>query len=311
MEKIILFFLLFTSYFSKAQIQELFLKDWEHALYDVKKINDTTIVCIGENDEIFLANILTKEKKYFTYTTKGIAWLSIAAVQNDTLYVTGDHQSLGVFDLKNFKGMVYFKNSANAYYCSHFTNNTIITAGGSSAVANGIKKIPNGEVKRIFMNGKSSRIAKRKFRFFFHITASNDKLYTYGYGIRNTKMYEIVDNTLIKKSKVKRLVHRALVINGDTILCGTTNYRRKNSFITYNSKEFLWPNQDVVWDAIVMDDLIIGAGSNGKIYRIDKNTLTATIQYTNYKGHFYRLAALNKNEFVAVGQSGLGVIIAK
>jgi hypothetical protein len=308
MEKIIFCLLLFFGTKTiNAQVKELFKSDWTHAIYDVKKINDSTIICVGENGVFYDADIFTLKKNEFQVGNK-ISWLNIVAFSKDTAFVIGDNNSIG-YCVFNGGGKISSRKSERAHYSGIRLRDKIIAVGGNVGVANGLKKIPNGFVTEISENNRKM-LAKKRFRFFFHVDQlPNQEIWCYGYGISNTKIYKLKDGKLQKIKKIKRLIHRAYTTKNVILLCGTNSFRRQNALIIYNEKEFEFLGQDVIWDVAICGNYIIGAGSKGRIYKIDKNTLIPEIIKTDYQENFYRIAVMNDHQCILGGQNGLVVLV--
>jgi hypothetical protein len=292
---------------SNAQYKELCAKDWHRALYDGAKINDSTLLCVGENNEAFLLNIHTQEKSYFKQAIAPIAWLAILQYNTDSALVVGDHESQAIFYFKNLSSKIISTSSKKAFYNGVANENKIFIAGGKTNVANGVKAIPNGFVN-VEQSNKTHKV-KRPFRFFFDSYTFQNKNYTIGYNAFNSKIFEVNNKSIKAFKKYPYLLHRALVDSSKIIFCGTTSYKRKDGLIMDDDKLYVFKDKDVVWDIKRVANNLIGGGSNGILYSKQDGDSAFKLIKTGFQGHFYRIVAITKNSYAAMGQYGRVVLV--
>jgi hypothetical protein len=274
------------AYAQKVTVKKLGSSSLNESLYDVIKFSDSICNAVGENG----------------------ARAKINYLQNSCVYSI-DTNRRTVVELINAWGLSAYpfeiENDSNrSQYANYFFEGEQYTSCFDARIL-----IPKAVVPHttIYKRGKfkTDTLQKMYGSLVWQFFKQKKQLYALKYNLFGTTIY-CVSNKFNKSKKIKGLLHKSFVLSDTSLLlCGATNFRLKHGIININGITTKFKGKGMIWDVAMVGDVIIGAGSKGKIFVRHPHQTKFQIIETGEPYHFYDLCIVDAQTAILVGQGGI------
>jgi hypothetical protein len=207
----------------------------DSSFYHLEKINANEFWVGGEYGILKSIDTLGNVINIDGFENDGKNILVIKRV-GDKVYVATDNSLIYCYDLETkLWQKKYFKKFKNRcfYDLLEIENGKILVCGGTTGIATGLKKIPNGFVGLLnFEAEKIDVVWKNKLKFVWSMTKNEKQFYIVTYNGFNSKIKSTYDLKQWKTTNiVKGLVHEIDILDNEMWFSGTKNMSYSKSGI--------------------------------------------------------------------------------
>jgi hypothetical protein len=310
----LIFLLLFYSTAFGQKIHTIFQGiESDSSFYHIEKINKNEFWAGGEYGILkkidSLGNVSTQN-----FPNEGLNILKILKKENYVFIIT-DNAVIYRYDILNkmFKKKIFlnFKNKC-FYDLIALQNGDLMVCGGTSGIAKGEKKIPNGFIAILDPDLKEiSTVWKSRRKFVWSLLElENGNILASTFNGLNTKIIK-TENYIDweKNTRIKGLVHEIALLTNTIWYSGSRNIHDKENGIIKmkGQKQLLLNKTGCLWSMDVVNGKIISVTANGKLIILDKKT-SELKQIDNSPFVFYDIEKISESKILVVGH-GKGICI--
>jgi len=308
---ILLLFFLLNQTFCKAQKFTL-LSDGNYAdssFYHIEKISENEFWICGEYGILKKTDTLGNLTS-IAFNSEGKHLLKIKRWKH-FVFVSTDNGSFYRYNLLTQQWMhKYFEAFENRcfYDFSITEEGTIITCGGTKAIAKGKKKIPHGFIAISDTGLSTMKSVWKSFRkFVFSVGEFHEGKY-HAIVFNGIQSYILKSNKGLKWKRGKRmsgLVHSIKSFNGKLWVCGAKSIDYKKDGLVgkvYPKKETTFlPGTGCIWHLELFNETIIGICRNGSISLLNDSKLQWEPIIMPQPFSIYDLSVISKSKIILVG----------
>jgi hypothetical protein len=310
----LIFLLLFYSTAFGQKIHTIFQGiESDSSFYHIEKINKNEFWAGGEYGILkkidSLGNVSTQN-----FPNEGLNILKILKKENYVFIIT-DNAVIYRYDILNKmfikKIFLNFKNKC-FYDLIALQNGDLMVCGGTSGIAKGEKKIPNGFIAILDPDLKEiSTVWKSRRKFVWSLLElENGNILASTFNGLNTKIIK-TENYIDweKNTRIKGLVHEIVLLTNTIWYSGSRNIHYKENGIIKmkGQKQLLLNKTGCLWSMDVVNGKIISVTANGKLIILDKKT-SEIKQIDNSPFVFYDIEKISESKILVVGH-GKGICI--
>jgi hypothetical protein len=270
----------------KVVLTKLGATSLNQSLYDVVKITDSTCYAVGEFG----------------------ARATINFNQNLCVYETDENKTtiVELLDASSPNAIPFeIDNISNrSQYANYFFKGEQYTSCFDARILIPKAVVPHTVIYKRGEN-KTDTLQKMYGSVVWQFLKQRGELYGLKYNMFGTKMY-CISSSNFKSTRFKSLLHKSFVLNDTTVLlCGATNFKLRHGVIDSAGVLFKFKDEGMIWDVAMAGDVIIGAGSKGKIFIKHSTNSSFEIIKTIEPYHFYDICIVDPKTAILVGQGGI------
>jgi hypothetical protein len=229
------FCILTTTLWSQSIFTVLQGTESDSSFYHLEKINANEYWVGGEYGILKSIDTLGRVNDIDGFDNDGKSILVIKKV-GDKVFVATDNSLIYCYNIETkLWQKKYFKQFENRcfYDFLELENGKIVVCGGTTGIATGLKKIPNGFVGLLnYEDEKIDVIWKNKKKFVWSMTENEQQLHAVVFNGFNSKIISTYNLKQWKTTnKVKGLVHEIKVLDNEIWFSGTKNMHYTKSGI--------------------------------------------------------------------------------